>query len=262
VVTCQLLYRSPLTCFRRLILRNNAKHLSKFATPTQTLDIVKKRERLQSRIDAFHDKASSFLVDVELDGGENEWVTDYTDDLEDPDDNPFEPPVRDDSELLEPENVPIILPSTIGMEKCIRANLSDIVQKELSLRQGQANDALQGLRMAIGKKSFLFRTRLRPATSKVQKLRSWSDIGAMEASVRHQARVYRKCRQALIRLGASDEIMKQYQVLTKEQLVCSTVVTSPNARGQREVSLAWFWSLNVQGDCVDNELMTECEYLL
>jgi hypothetical protein len=82
---------------------------------------VKKCEQLQSRIDAFHDKASSFLVDVELDGGENEWVMDYSDDLEDPDNNPFEPPVRDDLELLEPENVPIILPSTIGMEPATTA---------------------------------------------------------------------------------------------------------------------------------------------
>jgi hypothetical protein len=75
------------------------------------LDIVKKREQLQLRIDAFHAKVSSFLVDVELDGGENKWVTNYSDDLEDPDDNPFKPLVQDDSELLEPENVPIILPS-------------------------------------------------------------------------------------------------------------------------------------------------------
>jgi hypothetical protein len=142
----------------------------KFATPTQTLDIVNKREQLQSRIDAFHDKASSFLVNVELDGGENEWVMDYSDDLEHLDDNLFELPVQDDSELLELENVPIILPSIIGMEKCIWANLSDIVQKDLSLWQGLANDALQGLRMAISKKSFLFQTRLQPATSKVQKL--------------------------------------------------------------------------------------------
>jgi len=41
----------------------------------------------------------------------------------------------------------------------------------------------------------------------------------MEANVQHQARVYRKCRQALIWLGALDEIMKWYQVLTKEHLV-------------------------------------------
>jgi len=107
----------------------------------------------------------------------------------------------------------------VGMETCIWANLSDTVQKELSLQQGQANDSLQGLWMAIGKKLFLFRTRLRLAMSKVQTLWSWSDIGAMEANVQHQARVYRKCQQALIWLGALDEIMKWYQVLTKEHLV-------------------------------------------
>jgi len=36
-----------------------------------------------------------------------------------------------------------------------------MASQELELRQGQANDALEGLRLALGNKSLLFRTKVR-----------------------------------------------------------------------------------------------------
>ena len=200
-------------------------------------------------------------MDLECDEMESDWVTDNdADDLDDPEGCPPEALTGAiEADILEAEKVPIILPSLLGLQRCLDANMRDIVEKEISLRQGQANDALQGLRMAIGKKSFLFRTKLRAAKSKVQKLRSWDDIGAVTGSVQHQARIYRKARLALLRLGTSDEIMKNYQVLKPEDLKSCTVIVDPNARGQRNAKLAWFWSIDVAGDSLDNELMQECE---
>ncbi|KAG1817679.1 uncharacterized protein BJ212DRAFT_1205302, partial [Suillus subaureus] len=33
-----------------------------------------------------------------------------------------------------------------------------------------------------------------------------------------------------------------------------------NAHGQRDTTLSWFWSLDVQGDTSENDWMTECEF--
>jgi hypothetical protein len=233
---------------------NDIRHMSQHATPNQKLDLVKKRERIRSRIDAFHAKVPPYLIDVELDLEPNDWIAEDPEDLDDVDDSPS----ISQAEEMDAERLPILLPSKIGLEKFMDADLSEIVKKELTLREGQANDALQGVRMTLGKKSFLFRNRLRKSTSKVQKLRSWTDIGLVEAGVRHHAQIYRRARQALIALGASDDIMKRYQVLKKEDLRASTVVIDPNARGQRNASLAWFWSMDIEGDSAKDALMTEC----
>jgi hypothetical protein len=233
--------------------------MSQHATPNQKLELLKRRERIQSRIDTFHAKAPLYLTDVELNIERNDWIADDADDVDDVDDDPFTSQVDSMSDQVDAECLPILLPSTIGWENCMDADLSEIIEKELTLRQGQANDALQGVRMALGKKSFLFRTRLRQSTSKVQKLRSWTDIGLVEAGVRHQAKVYRKARRALMALGASEDIMKRYQMLKKEDLRVSTVVVDLNARGQRNAKLAWFWSMDVEGDSSKDALMTECE---
>ena len=42
-----------------------------------------------------------------------------------------------------------------------RLGLVTIPSQELDLRQGQANDALEGLRLALGHKTLVFRTKVR-----------------------------------------------------------------------------------------------------
>ena len=47
-------------------------------------------------------------------------------------------------------------------------------------------------------------------------------------------------------------------MLKQEHLHTSTVVVDPNARGQRNASLVWFWSMDIEGDSAKDALMTEC----
>ena len=77
----------------------------------------------------------------------------------------------------QPELVPIMLPSAVGHEFCHAAGFDGIVEKEKVIRMGQANDALQGLRVALSKKAILFRG-LRDATSKTKRNKSWDQIKA------------------------------------------------------------------------------------
>ncbi|KAG2055030.1 hypothetical protein BDR06DRAFT_852636, partial [Suillus hirtellus] len=51
----------------------------------------------------------------------------------------------------------------------------------------------------------------------------------------------------------------KYLPLEKEHLKTSTAMADPNAHGQRNTTLAWFWSLDVQSNISGNDWMTECE---
>jgi hypothetical protein len=66
------------------------------------------------------------------------------------DQNPFLMP------CLQAENKKLALPANLGLEVCQDGGLHGLVDKEFKLREGQANDALQGLRSALREKSFLF----------------------------------------------------------------------------------------------------------
>ncbi|KAG1775151.1 hypothetical protein EV702DRAFT_973795 [Suillus placidus] len=48
-----------------------------------------------------------------------------------------------------------------------------------------------------------------------------------------------------MKLEPGQEQLQKYKPLLREQLKISTAVGDPNARGQRNESLAWFWSVEV-----------------
>ena len=157
------------------------------------------------------------------------------------------------------EDAPLCLPSTLGTEVCVQRGLQQLADQELQLRQGQANDALHLIRLSLGYKSFLFRKSVRVADSHREKLRSWGEVGAVEKSVKHQARVYSTARQAMIKLGARREIMDRYRVLKREDLKVSTALIHPNAHGLAGASLSWIWGADVGGDPQSAEWMDECK---
>lgn len=211
-------------------------------------------------MNAFHAKVAVFIRNIGVDDDDVALVAEDFGGDDSDDENPFMPrqPVRYGP--LEVETTKIRLPSTIGLDQCTEAGLLHVVKKELKLREGQANDALQGLRMAIARKSFIFRTTVRNARSKIMKTRAWDDIKIVTTTVQHHARIYSSARQAMVRLGASEQIMQKYKVLLKEDLRASTIIIDSNVRGERNSSMSWFWSLDVKGDSLDNGLMLECEY--
>ncbi|KAG2064946.1 hypothetical protein BDR04DRAFT_948034, partial [Suillus decipiens] len=50
----------------------------------------------------------------------------------------------------------------------------------------------------------------------------------------------------------------KFQPLEKADLKATTVVADPNAHSQRNSMLAWFWSIDVQGDSSSNDWMNVC----
>ncbi|KAG2028428.1 hypothetical protein BDR05DRAFT_889621, partial [Suillus weaverae] len=52
------------------------------------------------------------------------------------------------------------------------------------------------------------------------------------------------------------DLLKKYLPLKKEDLKASSAVADPSAHSQRDTTLLWFWSLDVQGDTSGNDWMT------
>lgn len=209
-------------------------------------------------MDDFNNKAVSYLPDYLL-----EWIgggpdvsaadTEYLSLLdEDPD-----LPVAFVLPRVVAENTYLAFPSTIGKEALKEAGYFALVEKELMLRKGQANDSLAGVRESLGEKSFLFRHDLRLANSKVRKTKAWSRLLTVNKKVNEHRWVYNKCRSAMIRLGAEESVLETYKELTREDCKVSTAVIMPNAPGQRDATLAWFWKLPNQNESGVSEVDSE-----
>jgi hypothetical protein len=244
------------TFVRRLGIRPTAGERS---------DVAERRSRLQEQIDDFQKKAVEFWGPP-ADFEDDEWedIRCYEDsnimssDSEDDSDDVFSASSPLDTPAA-PERRPLFLPSNLGVDICTKLGYSSFVQQEMRLRIGQANDALYGLRLSLSRKAVIFRDGLRSAKSKVKKMRSWHQIVQIDAGARHQARLYGRAREAMCRLGATAEQLDRYQLLTRKHMSITTAKIDPSQRGQRNTSLAWFWTMDAKSDTEAVEGMAECE---
>lgn len=248
----------------RLTLATSVRKLGRTPSAKERLNVEEKRQRLQARIDAFHKYGMEFWGDFEEDALVPPKKFDFPDaDSQDSEDSSNE---EDDFFLPSPwiddlaaEAQPLLLPSNLGMTVDREQGYSKFANQEKTLRIGQANDALQAIRLGLSQKSVIFREDLRKAKTKTRKLRSWDQIIMVDFNVRHHSRVYDRARTSLVRLGASEEELGRYQVLKKEHLNVTTARIDPSMRGQRDTSLAWFWTMDVQNDMEQVDGMAECE---
>ena len=83
---------------------------------------------------------------------------------------------------------------------------------------------------------------------------------AVESTVQHHARVYILGQKAMVDLGASSNLLDRYQVLSQEDLSINTSVITPQVWGQRNKSLPWFWTMDVQQDTDVGEWMEDGKF--
>ena len=159
---------------------------------------------------------------------------------------------------MDAEYISLYLPSYLGGNWCDRNAAEDLAKVELRLREGQLNDSLHHIRIALGHKSYLFRHDIRPARTQRLKTRAWAEVHAVESTVQHHARVYTRARQALVDLGASTSLLDRYKILRRQDLSVKTSVIAPHVRGQRNESLPWFWTMDVRRDADVGEWMEDC----
>lgn len=248
-------------------LMTSVGRLGRQPTAADIKSISQRRSRLQDQINDFHKKAIQFWgPPAEFE--DNEWE-DLRFDKEEPSESESE---GDDDDVFltaspletpgAPERRPLLLPSTLGVDVCNTLGYNCFAQQELALRIGHANEALQGLHLCLSKKAVIFREGLRSAKSKTKKTRSWNQIAQVDGGARHHFRRYQETRTAMSRLGASADQLEKYQLLKREHLSITTAKIDPAQRGQRNTSLAWFWTLDIQNDTDAFEGMTECKFTL
>ncbi|KAG0692326.1 hypothetical protein DFH29DRAFT_882655 [Suillus ampliporus] len=248
----------------QIALVMETKRMGRHPTETQMLEIGHRQIRLQHSINEFIAAAGRYLgegydaddcipdMDIKFldDGPDGGASTD--EDIED---------VRDPADncpkgLFRPEMVVIPLPSNLGIYRCEELGAARLVRQETTLREGQANDMLHAIRVHLADKAVLFRTTIRPAKSQARTTRAWAQVHSVEWVINLNSMIYKKCRAQLSNLGA-DQLLERYRVLEKSDLKATSAVADPNARGQRNSTLLWFWSLDVQGDSVSNNWMNE-----
>ncbi|KAK7678294.1 hypothetical protein QCA50_018642 [Cerrena zonata] len=234
---------------QQIELRREVRRAGRFPTAEETKRLLEKRLSLQAEIDNFRSKSQDFVsilneADPDLSAVLDDWEDIAGDDLQDPDDqhNP-DGPVFEIADGRLAECLPIPLPSSFGKVAC-KTRLQGLAAIELDLRIGQANDSLRYLRIAIGQKSFNFRTKFRPASGNSgykNRLRSYAEKHTLQMSIDQAAQIYTSARRALDILGASPDVLSRFKVLNKTDLAASTAVIDPNARGERNNGLSWIW---------------------
>ena len=140
------------------------------------------------------------------------------------------------------------LPSHLGHSWCNRNAAKELAKAELHLQEGQLNDSLHHIRIALGHKSYLFRNDVRPARMQRLKTHAWAEVHAVKSTVQHYAQVYNHAWKSMLDLDAEASLLDWYKSLERQDLRIDTTVIAPNVRGQRNKSLLWFWSMDVQRD--------------
>lgn len=158
-----------------------------------------------------------------------------------------------------PEQMRIYMPSALGKQQCVEHGCEVMVEQEIELRIGQADDGLEKLRLALGHKSLLLRTEVRNSQSQRTSTRAWAQVHHLDAKVRKHVRCYHRARHALQSLDANATILERLRPIESDDLKMSGDVVEENRVGQRSDTLAWFWRLEGTGDNQDDSWMNECE---
>ncbi|KAL4067125.1 hypothetical protein V8B97DRAFT_2025227 [Scleroderma yunnanense] len=139
------------------------------------------------------------------------------------------------TQLGDAKGIILPLPSNIGKDHFNQLGLSFMINQELELRQGQANDCLHELWLALADKA----------------------IATVEAAIQWHVAMYGQFHDQMMVLGARPDILDQYKELNRSDLKVSTAVTDPNARGHRDNTLAWFWTMDMPQDTAASDWMSE-----
>ncbi|KAI6008143.1 hypothetical protein F5J12DRAFT_782381 [Pisolithus orientalis] len=163
------------------------------------------------------------------------------------------------SNLHDPETIALLLPSNVGKDHFEQSGLWYVTIMELQLWQGQANDCLHELQLVLAEKVVIFRTDIHHGSNYHMATHAWGRVANAEAAVQCHATVNCWCCIQMGRLGARLDILEQYKELNDSNLTISMAVSDPNARGHRDNTLPWIWTMDVPRDMATNDWMSECE---
>jgi hypothetical protein len=252
----------------RLSLQQLVRRVGRKGTTQELIDISQKRGRLLARLSAHQHQARRWLqLEVEEEDDRSYGFRDGFQFEEDDDGDITLQTIEDEGDLFDPDDLPekpelfqVALPSSLGISTCTKRHLMDALASEIKLREGQCNDALQTIRLAVARKSFVYRTEVRLAENKDGKTRAYRQVQRADATLQYHAQVYRQSRNTMKSVKAVTSLLR-FRDLRPEDLKTTTTFLNHKERGIKHKNLAWFWYLDVEGDSLDDNAMGECESL-
>ena len=239
------------------------------ATVIQLLKVSRSRTRLSKKVKDFLLISNTFLPPLEefdLRPFEDEVIDMPPEESVEPEelldgaldeDISYEDEDESESPSVLPELVVLPLPSNIiSVEPS--PSIRSMMLTENELRKGQANDALEGVRIGLANKSLLLQTEVNLSTSTKQSTRAWDSVRNAQSQVLVHARGYQRAWRAIQSIGSSED-QAMYQKLDGRDLVVVKDITMAKRFGQGRDSLAWFWRIGPREDEITGEWMQECE---
>lgn len=162
----------------------------------------------------------------------------------------------------------LVLPSTIGQDRCKRGGWKEMLEQEVGLRVAQAGEALEKIRVSLGLKSLLLRSKLRGTKGKKKKTRVWTEVERASAEVLRHVATYRRAKRVVDAvLEPEDPRRRKLRPITQKDLkVVGTSLeehrTANRSHGKKRKrvedkgTLAWFWLLD-RGEGTDNDSWLE-----
>ncbi|KIK73727.1 hypothetical protein PAXRUDRAFT_20549 [Paxillus rubicundulus Ve08.2h10] len=148
-----------------------------------------------------------------------------------------------DEEVL-PEVLPMQLPSSVGGPAAQELGFGNLVEEEIQLQIGQANECLERLRTDLGHKSVLYRQNFHSSSSVCTDTRSKKEIQRLIFKINKDVRGYHRAQKALQNLGASPDALGRFKLILPADLSVDKEVTEENRFGQGSDRLAWFWHVS------------------
>lgn len=158
-----------------------------------------------------------------------------------------------------PEDDSLLMPSYLDASQRSSKEIQKLALQELQLRQAQANDSLESLRLALANKSLRFRKDVRTSKTYTTRNSAWLCVDQESAKVSKHTASYNRARNAMLALQAPDSILSKYLPISHEDLKMPSDILEENRVGQRSDTLAWFWRMGQQGDAsMNSEWHKEC----
>jgi hypothetical protein len=137
------------------------------------------------------------------------------------------------------EDLLIALPSNGTTENVHRA-------LELTHRISHADRHLNRIRDLIAEKSFQYSHVIRVAPRKAVSTRSRAVIKKLNLQISAHCRMYSRCRDCVVSLGADQSTLARLKVLNLEDVKASTAILNPNEPGSTRIKLPWIWQTTAQ----------------
>ncbi|KAL0569488.1 hypothetical protein V5O48_012485 [Marasmius crinis-equi] len=142
------------------------------------------------------------------------------------------------TEDIEPERVPLWLPSTLPDDKRTAACLEGVVQMEDCLREAQCADSLDSIRHTLKLKARMLQFKYANVTGQRQGIRSRTTINRIHERAKTAAQRYRAARAALLSLRGGGEWELKFQELkdsdVRSYVDPEQVKQGPGRRGTQE----------------------------